>query len=59
MARSELLSCRASFVYLRLMHGLESAEGGRIGDAPFGIRTQVLAVRGQDDWPDYTNGAFV
>ncbi len=25
--------------------------------APSGIRTLVLAVRGQDDWPDYTNGA--
>ena len=27
--------------------------------APSGIRTLVLAVRGQDDWPDYTNGAGV
>ena len=27
-------------------------------DAPSGIRTLVLAVRGQDDWPDYTNGAY-
>lgn len=27
--------------------------------APSGIRTLVLAVRGQDDWPDYTNGACV
>ncbi len=28
-------------------------------DAPSGIRTLVLAVRGQDDWPDYTNGAYL
>ena len=29
--------------------------GGK--NAPAGIRTQVIAVRGQYDWPDYTTGA--
>ena len=27
------------------------------GNAPTGIRTQVIASRGQYDWPDYTIGA--
>lgn len=26
-------------------------------NAPTGIRTLVIAVRGQYDWPDYTIGA--
>ncbi len=38
------------------------SESGKIlenRDAPAGIRTQVIAVRGQYDWPDYTTGAGV
>ena len=27
-------------------------------NAPFGIRTRVSGSKGQNDWPDYTNGAW-
>ena len=45
---------------LQIQNGISVAhEFVRHRNAPSGIRTLVIAVRGQYDWPDYTNGAHM